>query len=36
MKRLNEKPIGRWAINIDLEGFGHLGLGSNLDYYNKA
>lgn len=24
MKRLNEKPIGRWAINIDLEGFGHL------------
>ena len=23
MKRLNEKPIGRWAINIDLEGFGH-------------
>ena len=24
MKGLNEKPIGRWAINIDLEGFGHL------------
>ncbi|MBE9571640.1 MAG: hypothetical protein IMF11_13515 [Proteobacteria bacterium] len=24
MKRLNEKPVGRWAINIDLEGFGHL------------
>ncbi len=24
MKRLNEKPIGRWTINIDLEGFGHL------------
>ncbi len=24
MKRLNEKPIGRWAINIDLEGFEHL------------
>jgi len=24
MKRLNAKPIGRWAINIDLEGFGHL------------
>lgn len=24
MKRLTEKPIGRWAINIDLEGFGHL------------
>ena len=24
MKRLNKKPIGRWAINIDLEGFGHL------------
>ena len=24
MKRLNDKPIGRWAINIDLEGFGHL------------
>lgn len=24
MKRLNETPIGRWAINIDLEGFGHL------------
>ena len=24
MKRLNEMPIGRWAINIDLEGFGNL------------
>jgi hypothetical protein len=24
MKGLTEKPIGRWAINIDLEGFGHL------------
>jgi len=24
MKKLNEKSIGRWAINIDLEGFGHL------------
>jgi len=24
MKRLNDKPVGRWAINIDLEGFGHL------------
>lgn len=24
MKRLNMNPIGRWAINIDLEGFGHL------------
>lgn len=24
MQRLNEKPLGRWAINIDLEGFGHL------------
>lgn len=24
MKRLNEKPVGRWAIHIDLEGFGHL------------
>jgi hypothetical protein len=24
VKRLNEKPVGRWAINIDLEGFGHL------------
>jgi len=24
MKRLNEKPVGRWAISIDLEGFGDL------------
>lgn len=24
MKKLNGKPVGRWAINIDLEGFGHL------------
>lgn len=24
MKRLNGKPVGRWAIHIDLEGFGHL------------
>ncbi len=24
MKGLNQKPVGRWAINIDLEGFGHL------------
>ena len=24
MQGINEKPIGRWAINIDLEGFGHL------------
>jgi len=23
MKGLNEKPVGRWAIHIDLEGFGH-------------
>lgn len=24
MQRLSEKPGGRWAIHIDLEGFGHL------------
>jgi hypothetical protein len=30
MKRLNEKPVGRWAINIDLEGFGHLYDKENL------
>lgn len=30
MKRLNEKPVGRWAINIDLEGFGHLYGKENL------
>jgi len=24
MQRLNEKPAGRWAINIDFEGFGYL------------
>ncbi len=30
MKRLNEKPVGRWAIHIDLEGFGHLYDKENL------
>jgi hypothetical protein len=30
MQRLNEKPVGRWAINIDLEGFGHLYGKENL------
>lgn len=30
MKRLNGKPIGRWAINIDLEGFGYLYDKENL------
>jgi len=24
MKELSDQPVGRWAINIDLEGFGHL------------
>lgn len=30
MKKVIEKPIGRWAINIDLEGFGHLYDKENL------
>ena len=31
MKRVkNNKPVGRWAINIDLEGFGHLYDKENL------
>lgn len=30
MQGLSEKPIGRWAISIDLEGFGHLYDKENL------
>jgi len=30
MQRINEKPVGRWAISIDLEGFGHLYDKENL------